>query len=58
MLLQVVFVLRVLIDAETYSFSVPEYAKKMLAEGAWGGGIELICFSQTRRVNVHVYRVI
>ena len=29
----------------------------MLNEGAWGGGIELICFSRYRRTNVHVYRV-
>jgi hypothetical protein len=42
----------------THLFSVEQYAKKMLTEGAWGGGIELICFSRCRRINVHVYRVI
>ena len=39
--------------------SVEDYAKKMLNEGlAWGGCIELLCFSHCRRMNVHVYRVI
>jgi hypothetical protein len=42
----------------TRLFSVEEYARKMLTEGAWGGGIELFCFSHSRRMNVHVYRVI
>jgi hypothetical protein len=37
--------------------SVEHYAKKMLSEGAWAGGIELVCFSRARQVNVHVYRV-
>ena len=41
----------------TRLFSVEQYAKKMLTEGAWGGGIELICFSRNYCVNVHVYRV-
>jgi len=41
----------------THLFSVEQYAKKMLTEGAWGGGIELICFSRIYCVNVHVYRV-
>jgi hypothetical protein len=30
----------------------------MLTEGAWGGGIELFCFSHSRQMNVRVYRVI
>ena len=38
-------------------FSVEQYARKMLQESAWGGGIELVCFSRSRRMNVHVYRV-
>lgn len=42
----------------TRPFSVEEYARKMLTEGAWGGGIELFCFSHSRQMNVHVYRVI
>jgi hypothetical protein len=42
----------------TRLFSVEDYARKMLTEGAWGGGIELFCFSHSRRMNVHVYRVI
>ena len=29
----------------------------MLSESAYGGGIELLCFSRYRRTNVHVYRV-
>ena len=41
----------------TRLFSVEEYARKMLTEGAWGGGIELFCFSVSRQMNVHVYRV-
>jgi hypothetical protein len=43
----------------THLCSVEDYAKKMLSEGlAWGGCIELLCFSHCRRMNVHVYRVI
>ena len=38
-------------------FSVEQYAKKMITDGAWGGGIELCCFSRSRKLNVHVYRV-
>jgi hypothetical protein len=30
----------------------------MLSDRAWGGGLELVAFSHSRRVNVHVYRVI
>ena len=30
----------------------------MVTKGAWGGGIELVAFSHSRRVNLHVYRVI
>ena len=41
----------------TRRFSVEQYARKMLSEGAWGGGIELWCFSRDFRTNVHVYRV-
>jgi hypothetical protein len=41
----------------TRLLSVEEYAKKMLTDGAWGGGIELFCFSVSRQMNVHVYKV-
>jgi hypothetical protein len=42
---------------DTCLLSVEQYAKKMLSEAAYGGGIELLCFSRYRRTNVHVYRV-
>jgi len=53
------------IERLTRLCSVEDYAKKMLTEDlawggylAWGGCIELLCFSHCRRMNVHVYRVI
>jgi len=35
--------------------SIPSYAAKMAATGAFGGAIEMLVFSRLRGVNVHVY---
>jgi hypothetical protein len=37
--------------------NVAAYARRMMSNNYWGGGIEIACASRMKQVNIHVYEV-